>query len=360
MIATKIWDCLSLVTFLLLFLSASMVSAQEPKTPQPADSEPAEPKAADSVPLQNGNATTWQIPEFQMAFKTLGGRQFWGDRYFFRGWRIQHNTLFNHHRLLDKNDYSYVSGTYQECLEKLEEIKQQQELKPMSGRAVVFLHGIMRSSKSFSAMMQTFAKSGDIVVPVDYPSTQVSLKLSAAYLNNVLRSLDGIDEIDIICHSMGGLVVRKYLEDFSDPRIKRLIMIGTPNNGSEMANLLQKNVFYKAIMGPAGQDLIYEKDGVIANLPVPNFEFAIVAGARGDENGYNPILPGDDDGTVSVQSARLEGATDFITAPKLHSFIMQDKDVIANCVRYIQTGAFRESGKREPLRRVENENAAAQ
>ena len=36
--------------------------------------------------------------------KTLGGRQFWGDVHYFRGWRIQQNVFTKHYRLLDPGD----------------------------------------------------------------------------------------------------------------------------------------------------------------------------------------------------------------------------------------------------------------
>src|SRR5690606_13773276 len=86
--------------------------------------------------------------------KTLGGRQFWGDVAYFRGWRIQQNVLTGHYRLLDPHDVRKAWGTLEECQTKLEKFRIDQQLPPMNGTAVVLTHGIIRSSKSFAALQK--------------------------------------------------------------------------------------------------------------------------------------------------------------------------------------------------------------
>jgi hypothetical protein len=55
--------------------------------------------------------------------QTLGGRQFWGDVQFFRGWRIQRNIFTGHYRLLDEHDFRHAWGTLDECRAKLEQVR---------------------------------------------------------------------------------------------------------------------------------------------------------------------------------------------------------------------------------------------
>ncbi len=83
-----------------------------------------------------------------LAMKTLGGRQFWGDVRFFRGWRIQRHVLSGHYRLLDPQDVRRAWGSLAECEATLQAERDRLQLPPMSGTAVVALHGILRSSKS--------------------------------------------------------------------------------------------------------------------------------------------------------------------------------------------------------------------
>ncbi len=114
--------------------------------------------------------------------KTLGGRQFWGDVLFCSGWRIQHNVITGHYRLLDASDHRCASGTSEQCRTEFDRLKQQGEVPPMGKRAVVFVHGIIRSSKSFSSLQTKLAAEGWTVVGFDYPSTQVCMADSARYL----------------------------------------------------------------------------------------------------------------------------------------------------------------------------------
>lgn len=272
--------------------------------------------------------------------KTLGGRQFWGDLHFFHGWRVQKNVLTGHHRLLNPKDQRVVSGTFDECKTKLDEITTQQHLPAMSGRVVIAIHGIGRSSKCFSGMTTALVGDGCTVVGFDYPSTRVPIPDSAEYLHSVIQSLGDIDSIDVVAHSMGGLLLRAYLMKHKEPRFRRAVMLGVPNKGAEMADYLKANPLFRAIMGPAGQQLTTGEDSLIGTLPTPEFEFGVLAGGRSAPRGYNPLLPGDNDSTVTVESTRLPGAHDFLLLPVIHSFLMTDKTAIAATRCFLKTGQF--------------------
>jgi pimeloyl-ACP methyl ester carboxylesterase len=297
------------------------------------------------------------IEEPDVTMKTLGGLQYWGDVYFYSDWRIQRNVFTSHYRLLDGNDYRRSWGTFKECLDTLEEIRETQQLPPMSGKAVLLIHGVIRSSKSMNALAQPLQDAGYTVFRFGYPSTQIKIEEAAEYLHRSIESLEGIDEINVIAHSMGGLVVRAYLMEHRDERLKRMVMLGVPNRGARLADRLKNLGIFHTIYGPAGQQLATGDDNLIAKLPTPNFEFAIIAGAQGTDEGLNPLVPGDDDGTVSVESARLPGATDFATAKCLHSFLMNSEKVIGYCVNFIKTGQLRAEGPRFPIPTLDHASA---
>ncbi|MCA9078978.1 MAG: alpha/beta fold hydrolase [Planctomycetaceae bacterium] len=283
---------------------------------------------------------------FNLPAPTLGGRQFWGDVTFRHGWRIQQNVFTEHFRLLDPRDVRQAWGSRAACEAELNK----QQFPTMTGDAVVVIHGIIRSSKSFAGLQKQVQGQGMHVIPFDYPSTRVPLKQSAALLDQVLKSLDGVERIHLVVHSMGGLVVRTYLQEHEpDPRLNRMVMLGVPNQGAEMANIMKDNLLYKFVYGPAGQQLVADPAGVIAKLPTPKFEFAVIAGARGTPDGWNPLIPGDDDGTVSVDAARLPGAADFMTVPALHSFLMDDATVQNATIHFLKQGSLREDGTTHPI-----------
>jgi pimeloyl-ACP methyl ester carboxylesterase len=280
---------------------------------------------------------------------TLGGRQFWGDVHYQVGWRIQHHVLTGHYRLLDPSDIRHAWGTEAACRSEFQRLQDELDLNHDSGKVVILVHGIIRSSKSFSRMRASLEQAGYTVIGFDYPSTQVTIHESAEYLRRVVASLEYASEINFVVHSMGGLLVRTYLRHGPDPRIQRMVMLGVPNHGANMANVVQKNPLFKLLFGPAGQQLIEDPEGFIANLPTPQFEFAVIAGARGTDEGWNPLIDGDDDGTVEVENTRLPGAADFMTVNGMHSFLMDREDVIDATCRFLNAGALRETGVAQPI-----------
>ncbi|SFH69366.1 alpha/beta fold hydrolase [Planctomicrobium piriforme] len=295
------------------------------------------------------------LQKLNTTVSAMSGRNFkqpWGDVCFFQGYCLQEHVLSKDCRLLDPAGRLCACGTREVCDQELARLKTEKHLAPMSGRAVIFIHGITRTSLSFNTFAEAARLQGLTVVGFDYPSTRCSIVESALYLKRTLASLEGIDRIDLVVHSMGGLLVRTYLQQTGpdrDPRLHRLVMLGVPNRGARMANLMQNNWVFKWTFGPAGQQLVEDANGFVAALPTPDFPFAVIAGARGTPDGWNMLIPGDDDGTVSVESTRLPGAADFMTINALHSTMMWNKEVIDATLRFLNTGALRESGIPEPI-----------
>lgn len=310
-------------------------------------------KSADAADAEGPNAeganAAADQPASVMGIKTLGGRQFWGDVQFFRGWRIQKNVLTGHYRLLDPEDRRYSWGKRQDCERQLQKFRQELELPPMSGDAVLLLHGIGRSSHSFSGMAKALRQDGLLVVPFDYPSTRLTIQDSAEYLHQVIQSLEGVQRIHVVAHSMGGLLLRAYVMKYQEPRFGRAVMLGVPNRGAEIADVLKNNPLFKAILGPAGQQLVTSEDCVVQTLPVPEFPFGVIAGGRSQPKGFNPLLPGDNDLTVTVASTRLPGAADFRIVPVMHSFLMNDKTVIRFTRNFLQHGCFDPAETPDPI-----------
>lgn len=276
--------------------------------------------------------------EDEIAMKTLGGGQFWGDVTFFHGWRIQQNVFTRHYRLLDEHDNRHASGTLVVCQARLEQIRKEQKLPPMKGRGVILIHGILRSSKCMSSMAATLKKGGFHTFQFDYPSTQVSIPEAAEYLHQTIESLTGIEELSIVGHSMGGLVTRAYFAGHHDPRFRRVVMVGTPNHGAELADLVHQNFLVRTAAGPGGRQLVTDREGLIPSLPAPKCEFAIIAGARHNPAGWNPFIPGDDDGTVTVESTKLVGAADFSTVQSTHTSLLRNRDVLDQTLHFLNEG----------------------
>lgn len=284
-----------------------------------------------------------------LKLKTFGGVQFWTDVHFFHDWHIQQHVLTKHYRLLDGEDVRHCWGTLEECKSALNEIREKQGLPKMSGKGVILIHGISRSAKSMETIKKRLVDDDYAAWGFNYASMRMDIPAAAEYLHQVIESLEGVEQIDFVVHSMGGLVVRAYLAKHRDRRIGRMVMLGVPNLGARLASQLKQNWIFKSVWGPAGQQLAKDPGGFIDALPTPDFEFAVIAGSRGTLNGYNPLVPGDDDGTVAVESTKLPGATDFITVRRLHSFMVSAPDVLDLTERFLTEGHLREKGDAHPL-----------
>lgn len=272
---------------------------------------------------------------------TLGGMQFWADELFFHDWRIQRNVVTGHCRLLDGNAFRHASGTYEECLAALDEVKRRQNLPPMQGKGVVLLHGLADSRLAMAGMAKYLKEQGGYqVFNVGYPSTRGCVADYARSLANILQNLRGIEEINFVGHSLGNIVIRHYLSDRPDPRIKRFVMLGPPNRGSSIATALADNPVFTAVLGKPGLELGRDWARLEGRLATPSCEFGIIAGGLGNSQGFNPLLPGDDDGIVTVESARLDGAKDFAMVPVLHGVLMHDRRVQEYTLRFLKTGKF--------------------
>jgi pimeloyl-ACP methyl ester carboxylesterase len=289
---------------------------------------------------------------------TLGGKQFWTDELVFHDWRIQRHAYSGHCRLLDAENYRRMWGDFDTCRAKLEECKREENLPPLKSKVVLVLHGICRSRASMSEICEYLQHHSDYeVLNVSYASTRADLASHAAALTRVIEHLEGVKQIDFVAHSLGNLVIRRYLGDGTneetgrrpDPRIKRIVMLGPPNNGAALAITFRNNKLFGMIFGKSGKQLATDWDNLQRRLATPGCQFGIIAGGLGDDDGSNPLIGGDDDLIVSVAETRLPGASDFLVLPVMHRTLLSDPQVHESMLRFLQHGYFVSADQRQPI-----------
>jgi len=294
---------------------------------------------------------SWPMP-------TLGGAQNWSDEAFFYHWRIQRNVLTQQFRLVDARGFRRASGNYVQCRAVLEKIKAAEHCPPMRGRGVIVLHGLGKTPAMLDKLARYLHDEGGYTIfNVGYASTQAPMADHAQSLGRVIRSLEGIESVDFVAHSMGNIVLRHYLGDHTDPatgekpdpRIRRIVMLGPPNRGSIGAAIFGETLVFNAVTGPSGKELGLDWQQLEPHLATPACEFGIIAGGLGDQRGFNPLLPGDDDGVITVASTRLSGAADFTLVPTLHSPLVDDRRVWQMTLRFLDAGYFLSPHERNPL-----------
>ena len=286
---------------------------------------------------------------------TLGGMQFWGDVAHRAGWRIQRHVVTGHFRLLDDWDFRRAWGDRAACEAALTAAVRDRGLPRPAGDTVVLVHGMIRSGKCFARLAADLRAAGFATVCVDYPSTRQSLRASAAALKEVtdrlVREQDPADPVALhfVCHSAGGLVLRVWgeLHGDAEPPVTRSVLLAVPNGGAAFADRIRATPglggALELLWGAAAGELSTDPAATLSALPAPRGAFATIAGCRGAAGGYNPLIPGDDDGTVAVSEARLAGESDHLAVRGAgHSFIMLNAAARAATVRFLRGGSLAE------------------
>src|SRR4051812_45668174 len=148
---------------------------------------------------------------------------------------------------------------------------------------VVLLHGISRTARSFGKMETALVGAGFMTLNLDYASRRKPLVALAADIHpDIEHFASGIDgAIHFVAHSMGGLLARAYLAAHRPHHLGRVVMLGTPNGGSEIADGLKNFPPYRTFFGPAGQQLGTKRDAATdALLPAIDYPVGIIAGNR--------------------------------------------------------------------------------
>jgi pimeloyl-ACP methyl ester carboxylesterase len=214
---------------------------------------------------------------------------------------------------------------------------------PGDAACVILLHGLGRTSMSMASLAHALEIRGYRVTNLSYPSTDLTIEaLAREFLTPAVdRCQDaGCPVLHLVSHSLGGILIRQYLQTHALPAGSRIVMLSPPNQGSEIADHLKSYRLYHWVTGPAGQQLGTEKDSVPQQLTPVNATIGVIAGNESWNPLFSYLIPGPDDGKVAVDHARLAEMTDFLVVPASHTFIMDDDTVIAQTIHFLQYGRF--------------------
>jgi pimeloyl-ACP methyl ester carboxylesterase len=209
---------------------------------------------------------------------------------------------------------------------------------------VVLLHGISRTPRSFKRMQRTIEGEGYAALNLGYASRRKTLEALAEDIHPAIElfasGLTG--SIHFVGHSMGGLLARVYIARYRPQRLGRVVMLGTPNSGSEIADRLKNFGAFRAFFGPAGQQLGTRRSAVDdAMLPPVNYPVGIIAGNRSIDPVAGTMLPKPHDGRVSVANTKLDGMADHVVVASSHPWLVRNSVAIEQTIAFLQDGRFR-------------------
>ncbi len=208
---------------------------------------------------------------------------------------------------------------------------------------VILLHGMVVLGFSMLKLEECLLRSNYKVVNFGYPSTHETIEqIAKIQIPNAVAQCQNVStkKIHFVTHSLGGIVVRQYLQTHTLPKGSRIVMLSPPNQGSEIADHFKDAFWYQWSTGLAGQQLTTADSSLPNQLKAVNTEVGIIAGTKSIEPWFSSLIPGRDDGKVSVEKARLKEMKDFLVIPHTHTFIMWPSEVLKQIGHFLKYGQF--------------------
>ena len=195
-------------------------------------------------------------------------------------------------------------------------------------------------------MAEGLAQEGYTVLNCNYPSYTGSIETLAEDLYQAMAPhITHAEKVHFVTHSMGGIVVRAMVKEHPLDNMGRVVMLGPPNQGSEIVDTVGSWRVYQWINGPAGIELGTSANSTPLRLGTPAFPLGVIAGDRTLNPFLSWMIPGADDGKVAVERTKVEGMADFICLHVTHTWMMRNPDVIRQTAYFLKTGHFEEKSR---------------
>lgn len=211
---------------------------------------------------------------------------------------------------------------------------------------VVLLHGLGRTRFSLLPLEVLLNKQYDVINKT-YPSRKHTIEeLAKIAIEPALTSgADKYSKVHFVTHSLGGILVRQYLSQHSIANLGNVVMLGPPNQGSELVDFFGSSPalrkIFRTINGPAGMQLGTDSDSRPNSLGKVRFNLGVIAGSINRNPISSRILPGDSDGKVSVKSSKVSGMSEHLVLPVDHTFMMLNQQVIRHIEHFLEHATFK-------------------
>lgn len=188
-------------------------------------------------------------------------------------------------------------------------------------------------------------KKGYDVLNISYDSTDKPIEELVADIAKIVDDfgIEDYEDVNFVGHSMGGILIRELLRDKASrpDNLGKVVMFGSPHAGSEAADEVKDWKLFQYLFGPAGQQLTTEFQKQAKNGLVIDYDLGIISSA--DNTGHfwvRSLIPGDNDGLVSIESTILDGMDDHVVIDAPHAVMPLMPEVIRQAMHFLEEGKF--------------------
>ena len=211
---------------------------------------------------------------------------------------------------------------------------------------VVLLHGFGRNKAAMWLLAARLERAGYEVRRIGYNSFKRTpeeiLDGVMAEIESCCRSMSHAPALHFVGHSFGGLLARAYLQTNQVSNLGRVVLIGTPNQGTIFVDRF-RDTWWLRMLGPTALALGTSEDSFPSQLEPPYYEVGVIAGSVNRLLRNESYLPGDDDGIIPIEATHLEGMQDFLVVRTSHGYLRYDKHVADQTIAFLQHGQFNRS-----------------
>lgn len=222
----------------------------------------------------------------------------------------------------------------------------------MSNRRVILIHGLHQFAWVMTPLAKRLNQHGFYTHQFGYRSLKHDIATHSNELNAWLKqNHDPNQPINLVGHSLGGLIIRDFAARFPKWQIGRAVTLGSPHLGSICANYV-----WRLAPPLVGKSYLEALDGAVTPFDETKLCLGVIAGTK--PKGLGQVIlnyhqkkqQGNSDwseennihdGTVYLFETRLDGAADHLILPVSHTGMLLDKTVASQTAYFLQHGYFK-------------------
>lgn len=201
---------------------------------------------------------------------------------------------------------------------------------------IVLVHGLWMSGLEMRLLHRRLQIRGYRVYQFRYRTVGRDLQGNAERLNNYLTKHVEGETVHLVAHSLGGLVVRCLLQDFPVQRPGRVVTLGSPHQGSYVAQRACRNGVLLRMLGMSLPALLGKVPAWDGRRDLGSLAGSLSMGLGWLFRG----LPRPNDGTVAVSETRLEGESDHVVLHASHIALLFYPSAAHQVDHFLRQGHF--------------------